>query len=266
MFTGISTFSHARAAGSPGEDAILPDRPHEATGCGPACPGKLACRDPGLLPVEPSIRLTESVKIILDLLPVIVFFGAYWVAKHSPQLTQAWVTPLIGPVSVTAAGADLGAMVFATLCCMAATLVQIGWLLARRARVPPAVWISAGLVLVMGGLTVWFKNDGFIKWKPTLLYWAFAATLAAGQWILRKNLLGALFSNELELPPAVWDRLSVAWMIFFASLGALNLVVAYHFSNDLWVTFKAFGTLGLTLAFSVCTAFYVVRYVKAPDA
>ncbi len=204
-------------------------------------------------------------KLLLDLLPVVVLFGVFRIAKSSPQTTQVWVTALFGTLPAAGqAAADIAPLILATACAMAATAVQITWLLLKKARISASVWLSAVLILVFGGLTVWLQNQWFIKWKPTILYWTFAAVLLGGQWIWRRNLLGTLLSSELELPAQAWNRLLVAWSVFFVVLGALNLLVAYRFSTDTWVDFKTFGMLGLTFAYSIATGVYVARHLKSP--
>jgi intracellular septation protein len=203
-------------------------------------------------------------KLLLDLLPVIVFFTAFRIAKASPQAAHNWAVAVLG--SLPAAGeaaSDIVPVILATACAIVATLIQVGWLLIRRARVSASVWLSAGLIVVFGGLTVWLHNEWFIKWKPTLLYWAFAAVLGGGQWVWKRNLLGVLFSSELQLPQVAWDRLLVAWTAFFLLLGSVNLVVAYRYSTETWVNFKTFGLLGLTFAYSISTGLYVARHLKS---
>jgi intracellular septation protein len=209
----------------------------------------------------------RRLKILLDLLPVVVFFAVFRIARASPQMAQAWAGAILGAVPAAgAAASDVVPVILATTCAIGATVIQVGWLLARRARVSASVWLSAVLIVVFGGLTVWLQNEWFIKWKPTLLYWAFAAVLAGGRWIWKRNLLGVLFSGELQLPPVAWDRLLVAWAGFFLVLGGLNLFVAYQFSTAAWVNFKTFGLLGLTLAYSVFTGVYVARPLKEPSS
>jgi intracellular septation protein len=206
----------------------------------------------------------RNLKILLDLLPVVVFFTAFGIANRAPpHLVQSWAALL--PAAVPVVGTDIAPLVLATVCAMVATVIQVSWLLLRRATVSASVWLSAALILVLGVLTVWLRNEWFIKWKPTLLYWTFAAVLVCGRWIWNRNLFGALFSSELQLPPAAWDRLLVAWAVFFLALGGLNLVVAYQFSTETWVSFKTFGLLGLTLAYSITTGIYVARHLKAPS-
>ena len=179
---------------------------------------------------------------------------AHPLSKHKapPQMVQTWAALLPGSMTATGgAVSDVVPVLLATACAMVATVTA-------------SVWLSAVLIVVFGGLTVWLHNEWFIKWKPTLLYWAFAAVLGGGHWIWKRNLLGALFSGELQLPQAAWNRLLIAWAAFFLVLGCLNLVVAYQFSTETWVNFKTFGLLGLTFAYSITTGIYVARHLKAP--
>ncbi len=202
-------------------------------------------------------------KLLLDLLPVIVFFGAIRLAKGWPEATLALVGGWLGAIEGTPAEQlDLAALIVASVCGILASVLQIGFLLARKLPVKAPVWISAGLIIVFGGLTVWLHNAWFIKWKPSILYWIFAVILLAGRWIWQRNLLGSLLSQELELPPRVWDRLMYAWAVFFLVLGSANIAVAYTFSTDTWVNFKTFGLLGLTLVFSLGTGFYISKYLE----
>ncbi len=207
----------------------------------------------------------HRLNLLLDLLPLVVFYAVFRIAKSMPDATVAFVATWIGTVN---AGPDLriemSAVIVATACAIVAALIQIGWLLARRRTVKPTVWISAALIVIFGGLTVWLRNEWFIKWKPSVLYWIFAALLLGGKLLWDRNLLGMLLSKELVLPARIWDRLLYAWAAFFALLGAANLLVAYGASTDTWVNFKTFGLLGLTLAFSIGTGLYMARYL-APD-
>ena len=206
-------------------------------------------------------------KLLLDLLPIIIFFGAVRVAKYWPDATVGLVAGWLGALGGTAEEQlDLSALIVASLCGIVASIVQIAFLLSRRMPVKPPVWISAGLIVVFGGLTVWLHNAWFIKWKPSILYWVFALMLLGGRWIWKRNLLGALLSEELQLPPAVWDRLMYAWAVFFVVLGGANILVAYNLSTDTWVNFKTFGLMGLTLVFSLSTGVYIARYLEPAPA
>lgn len=201
-------------------------------------------------------------KLLFDLLPVVVFFGVFRLAKSLPDATIALVTACVGAVGgPPEQQVEVSAVIVASASAIIVTALHVGSLLLRRLPVKPAVWISAVLIVIFGGLTIWLHNEWFIKWKPSILYWIFAAVLAGGKWIWDRNLLGALLSGELELPQLVWDRLLVAWTIFFLLLGAANLFVAYTWSTDSWVNFKTFGLLGSTLAFSILSGIYMARYL-----
>ena len=154
-------------------------------------------------------------------------------------------------------------MLLATLVVIVATLVQVLVFKLRGKKVDTMLWVSLVLVVVLGGLTIWFHSDTFIKWKPTLLYWVMGAAFLLGPLLFGKNLLRMLLGEQLQLPAPIWQRLNLAWVGFFASMGALNLWVAYTFSTDAWVNFKLFGSIGLMLVFTVAQGLYLSRYL--PD-
>src|SRR3569833_2247914 len=111
-------------------------------------------------------------KLLVDFFPIILFFAAF-------KLWDVYV---------------------ATGVAIAAALVQISWLAARKQKIDPLLWVSTGIIVVLGGLTIWLHNETFIKWKPTVLYWLMGAALLAGQVLFRKNLLKTLMGSQLELP------------------------------------------------------------------
>jgi intracellular septation protein len=123
------------------------------------------------------------------------------------------------------------------------------------------LWASFAIIAVFGGATLLLQDETFIKWKPTVLYWLFAAVLA-GSALLRRNLIRSVLSQEMHLPDPIWARLNVAWIVFFALMGAANLYVAFNYSTDLWVNFKLFGGMGLMLLFVVAQALVLARYVE----
>jgi intracellular septation protein len=147
-----------------------------------------------------------------------------------------------------------------------ATLAQILWLKARKLTVKPTLWISFGLVAVLGGLTIWLHDENFIKWKPTVLYWVFSAALALSPWVLGKNLVKRLMGEQMNLPDPIWSRLNGVWAVFFAAMGLLNLWVAYHFETATWVNFKLFGATGLLVVFMLAQGFYLNKHlIPEPD-
>ncbi len=199
-------------------------------------------------------------KLLFDLLPIFAFFIAFKLGKSFPIAAAAAGTGLFGPIAASTDLPDLVPIMLATVAAIVITLVQVSWLLARRAPIKPALWLSAVLIVVFGGLTIWLRSELFIKWKPTLLYWCFTLLLLGGRLIARRNLLGALLGDEVRLPERVWNRLLWAWSTFFLVLGIANLFVAYNYTTEQWVDFKTFGPLALTVVFSLATAAYMARH------
>jgi intracellular septation protein len=128
------------------------------------------------------------------------------------------------------------------------------------------LWVSFALIVVFGGATLLLQDETFIKWKPTVLYWLFAAVLAAAALGFRKNLIRAMMEAQVTLPEVVWGKLLASWIVFFALMGALNLIVAYNFSTDAWVNFKLFGGIGLMLVFIVLQALMLSRHIENKKA
>jgi intracellular septation protein len=208
------------------------------------------------------------VKLLFDLFPVILFFGAYKLAQAFPAasaaLADAWLGALVAGGAVPASQAPI---LLATALAIVASVAQVGWLIARGRKVDPMLWISVSVIIVFGGATIWLHDDTFIKWKPSILYWLFGAILAGGRVLLRRNLVHSLLGKQLVLPDPVWERLLWVWVVFFAAMGALNLYVAFNFPTDTWVSFKLFGLMGITLAFTLAMGVWLARHMKeAPDA
>ena len=177
-------------------------------------------------------------KFFFDFFPVILFFVAF---KFSDIFTATGVA-------------------------IAATVLQIGWVVARHRKVTGMQWVSLVIIVVFGGATLLLRDETFIKWKPTVLYWL-AGIVFLGGLAFRQNLVKAIMSEGgLELPEPVWVKLCVAWGVFFLFKGALNLWVAYHYSTDAWVNFKLFGGMGLMLAFVVAQALWLAKFVPEDPA
>ena len=205
-------------------------------------------------------------KILLDFLPLILFFGTFKYADHHTDWAARFATDHFGfLVSGGVVGTEEAAVLLATIVVIIATTLQIGYLLARRRKIDLMLWITFVLVVVLGGATIWFHNATFIKWKPSVLYWAMGLSFWVSQAIFRKNLLHTLIGEQLELPAKVWQRLNFAWIAFFALMGLLNLYVAYSFSTSTWASFKAFGATGLMLVFMLGQGLYLSRHIK-PEA
>lgn len=173
-------------------------------------------------------------KMLFDIFPVILFFAAF-------KLYDIYV---------------------ATAVAMGATFAQIAWMWLRHRKVDNMLWVSLAVITVFGGATLLLKDDTFIKWKPTVLYWLFGGTLTVGALVFKKNLVRAMMQHQVVLPEGIWTRLLMSWIGFFTLMGILNLYVAYNYSLDAWVNFKLFGGLGLMIAFVLVQAVMLARHVQ----
>jgi intracellular septation protein len=153
----------------------------------------------------------------------------------------------------------------ATLVVMLATLTQAMVLKLRGKKIDLMLWISLALVVILGGATVWFHNETFIKWKPTGLYWAMALVFWASRAFFDKNLIQSMLGAELKLPAIAWLHLNRAWVLFFAAMGLLNLYVAFNYSTSTWANFKVFGATGLILLFTLAQGLYMSRHMPNND-
>lgn len=125
---------------------------------------------------------------------------------------------------------------------------------------------STIFLLVLGGATVYLRNPAFLYWKPTAFYWALALAFLISQWIGEKPLVQKFFGLMGELrtdrvSPKQWRTLNLVWVVFFVSLGLLNIYVAFNYEEPDWVRFKVFGLLGLTLIFMTGQTFWLVSKI-----
>lgn len=205
-------------------------------------------------------------KLLLDFLPLILFFATFKYAESNADWAAAFGSEHLGfMVSGGLIGPKEAPVLLATVMVMAATLIQALVLKLRGKKIDLMLWISLGLVVVLGGATLWFHNATFIKWKPTGLYWVGALAFFISQQFFDKNLPKAMLGKELELPEPVWRQLNVAWIVFFALLGVANLYVAYNFSDGAWANFKVFGVTGLILLFTLAQGLYISRFLSDPE-
>jgi intracellular septation protein len=157
----------------------------------------------------------------------------------------------------------------ATGVAMLLSLLQLGFFVVQRKKVPSTLYLNAGIIVVLGAATLFFHNEWFIKWKPTVLYLLFATILFVGQKFYNKNfikLLSGAGVEALKIDEDVWVRLNYAWMLFFVVVAILNILVAYKVSTATWVNFKVFGILGLLIVFVVLQGVYLAKKTTSSDA
>ncbi len=183
-----------------------------------------------------STKLPPTIKLALDFAPLVVFFFAY----------------------------KFGGVMAATLSLMVSTSVSIAIIYIVERSVALAPLISGAFIMVMGGLSVAFNDEQFIKVKPTLVNLLFATILLGGVMVYKRGLLKHILNVAFQLTEEGWRVLSVRWGFFFVFLAGLNEFIWRNFSTDFWVNFKVFGMFTLTIAFAI-SQFRLVEKFKAPE-
>lgn len=196
-------------------------------------------------------------KLLLDYLPIAVFFIVFKWAEELIRALAPWLSE-----ETTQQLLDTNHLVIATAVLIPATILQMLIVRTLYGKIETMHKVTLIIVLLMGGLTVALNNPEFVMWKPTIVNWLFALGFIGYRMFTGRPLLQRMLSAELTLPDAVWSRLTLAWVAFFVSCGILNLVVAYNFSEDIWVDFKFFGMLGLTIVFIIAQGIYLSRFIK----
>ena len=185
-------------------------------------------------------------KFLYDLFPLLLFFAAF-------KLYDIYV---------------------ATAVAIVASFLQVGLFWLKHRRFETMHLVTLAVIAVFGGLTLALHDDTFIKWKPTLVYGILAALVLASQWFGKKTVIERMMSAQIALPATVWRRLNLSWGLFFLVLGAANIYVAFYYGldldpearRDIWVNFKVFGLLGLTLLFTVIQAFFMAKHIQEKPA
>jgi len=175
-------------------------------------------------------------QLLFDFFPIIAFFAAYKVTGNLFVATGVIIVAVILQTAIT-------------------------WF--RHRKVSSMALISGALVLVFGGLTLLIHDKVFIQWKVTVVNWLFALAFLASRFFGDKLLIERIMGENVQLEPALWQKLNWAWIGFFTALGAINLYVAYNFSEATWVDFKMFGMLGLTVAFALAQGFWLASKMPA---
>ena len=212
-------------------------------------------------------RHKGRMKFLFDLFPVIFFFSTLKVAEkwHGASTLLANIFSFLGVH--TSIKHDLVPIMLATLAAIIATMLQVAWVKLKHGKVDKLLWLSLGLIVVMGGMTLYFQDATFIKWKPSILYWVFAVTLLISNTIFNKNFIQIMMKDVLAAPKSVMDKLNLAWAIFFIILGCLNWYVAFHYSLDTWASFKLFGTTSIIFLFVIAQTTVLKAYlISPPDA
>jgi intracellular septation protein len=188
---------------------------------------------------RPDARSEASLaKTVIDFGPLIAFFATYYVAERfQPEAGIYWAT---------------GVLMVTTVVALAASRLLLG-----RFSVPPLV--TAALVVVFGGLTIWLQDPRFVMMKPTIINLIFAGVLGYGL-VTGRQLLKLVMGEALKLSDEGWQKLTLRWFGFFLAMALLNELVWRNFPQPTWVTFKVWGILPLTLLFAVAQVGLIKRY------
>jgi intracellular septation protein len=199
-------------------------------------------------------------KFLFDYLPVLLFFAVYKFYSDIPSGFILAVNTL--PSMALTPGKAGDAIYLATATAILASVAQVCVYWLRHRRFEKMHLISLALITVFGGATLMLQDPLFIKWKPTILNWAFGAVFLGSQFLGARTLVERMMGHAVTVPVEIWRRINLAWVAFFAGAGLANLFVAYRFSEEAWVNFKLFGLLGLTLVFVFGQALYLARYME----
>ena len=194
--------------------------------------------------------LAATVKQFIDFIPLLLFFIVY---KLDPR-----------PLDVAGHTFEFGGIYSATAVLIGSSLVVYGALFLRHRRLDKSQLLTLIACLVFGGLTLAFHSETFLKWKAPVVNWLFALAFAGSHFVGDRVLIKRIMGHALNLPDAVWARLNIAWICFFIVCGAANLFVAFTFPA-IWVDFKVFGSLGLTVLFMVAQGIYLARHLRDSD-
>ena len=181
-------------------------------------------------------------KFLVDFFPVLAFFIAYFLPDDRSQ-----------------------GIYWATAAAIIASIIQVSTLYLMKKKVEKMHLITLGIILVLGSLTLFLQDKRFIMWKPTVVNWVFALVFLGSQYIGKKNIVRRMMEKNISAPDFVWTPLNLSWVIFFILMGAVNLYVAFNFSEETWVQFKMFGMLGLTFIFAIGQSIFLARYITEQE-
>ncbi|MGH8382126.1 septation protein A [Pseudomonas sp.] len=189
-------------------------------------------------------------KQFIDFIPLLLFFIVF---KLEPRT-----------VEFAGHSVALGGIFSATAMLIISSMVVYGALFIHQRKLEKGQWLTLVACLVFGGLTLAFHSETFLKWKAPVVNWLFALAFTGSHFIGDRVLIKRIMGHAISLPDAVWTRLNLAWVAFFLFCGAANLFVAFTF-QDIWVDFKVFGSLGMTVLFLVGQGVYLSRHLHDSD-
>jgi intracellular septation protein len=172
------------------------------------------------------------VHFLIDFIPIAAFFIAYkWCGLYT-----------------------------ATAVAIGLSFIQVIWKRFRLKRFEPMSVFTCLSLAILGGATLFFQNSVFLKWKPTVIYWAMGIAFFITPFFHHETLVQKMFRQAIQLNKTQWTTLNITWIVFFLLMGITNLYVAYQYNTDTWVNFKLFGTFGITLLFLILQGLLMAKY------
>lgn len=175
-------------------------------------------------------------QFLIDLVPVLLFFIVF-------KLYGIYVATAVGIIS---------------------TAVQVVVTFIWKKRFDRQQLLTLVVFVIFGGMTLYFHNPLFVKWKPTVVFWIMGLAFFLSRYIGEKTIVQRMLEKGLDgvtLSKRIWQKLNGLWASFFLSVGGVNILVAYHFSTDVWVNFKLYGISSLLLLFCIFQAIFLSRYI-----
>lgn len=177
-------------------------------------------------------------KQLLDFIPLILFFVTY----------------------------KLGGVREAAIVLVVATILQIVILKWKYGTVEKQQKIMASAVVFFGLLTAYFNEIRYLQWKVTIINALFAIVLLVAQFQFKTPLIKKLFGKELQLPEKAWNTLNLGWAVFFIICMLVNIYISHNMSEEVWVDFKSFGIIGMTVIATIISGAYIYRYLPKDDS
>lgn len=176
-------------------------------------------------------------KQLLEFIPLVLFFAIYKLVG----IREAAITLIV------------------------ATVLQLIILKIKYGKIEKPQLIMGSAVVFFGSLTAYFNELEFLKWKVTIVYAIFVLALLISQYGFKKPLIKQLLGKEIDLPEKIWQNLNLGWAGFFMLCILINIIISEYFSNDVWMNFKTFGIIGMTLIATLITGLYIYRYLPKAE-
>ncbi len=189
---------------------------------------------------------------LLELVPLIIFVLVFGLKDQS--------------ISVAGFQHKFDGIYDATAALMLATALQflLVWFLKRH--VEKRLWWLLAAVLIFGSATLILHNQLFIQWKPTVFNWALCLVLLGSHFFTKQNLVERMLGQQIQLPTNMYARIMFIWAGYFFVVGALNIFVAYSFSEAFWVKYKLYSAIGFTLTMTIITTIMLAPHIKDSTA